>query len=211
MKRVFALSLVGLVDFTAPSYAGTEPTTAEGVCRPHVEAILSDGHGLVPGGLAPVRQAVHQELRRLGVEVTWVEKEYPEAVSSPLRVVFLPHTATGWGRSGETIGAVVLDGASTSSVYIFYPATKEVLGDPSDGGSILGRPSGHDWFKGLARVILHEMIHFLLPGRPHDAAGLFAPNLKATRLLGPNLELDPETHSALVSRLCPSGSRGLRR
>lgn len=204
MKPVLAISLVGLVDFTALSYAGTEPTIVEAVCKPHVEAILSDGHGLVPGGLAPVRQAVHHELRRLGVEVTWVEKEYPEAASSPLRVVFLPHTAKQWRRTGETMGAVVLDGASTSSVYIFYPATKKILGDPSDGGSILGRPSGPDWFKGQARIILHEMIHFLLPGRPHDAEGLFAPNLKATNLLGPKLELHPETLSALVSRLCSS-------
>lgn len=207
MKKVLVLSLVGLVDVTA-MYGGTESAVLETVCRPRIEAILSDGHGLVPGGLAPVRQSVRHELRRLGIEVTWVEKDHPEAGSSPLRVVFLPHDAKEWRRTGETMGAVVLDGTSTSSVYVFYPAAKEVLGDPGDGGSILGRPSGPDWFKGLARIILHEMIHFLLPGRPHDSSGLFAPNLKATRLLGPKLDVDAETHTALISRLCPGGSRG---
>jgi hypothetical protein len=98
-----------------------------------------------------------------------------------------------------------MEGASPSSVFVFYPAVKQVLGAPADTTSILGQPSGSIWTKGLARIILHEIVHFLLPGRPHDASGLFAQNLKAGELLGTKLELDSETRSALLGRLCTPG------
>ncbi len=209
MKRVFAFSsVVGLLSFTVPSVGIAQPGVDGTVCNPHVEAVFSDGHGLVWGGLAPVAHAVQRELRRLGVEMTWAKKPELAAASSALRIVLLPHRANEWGRTQETLGAVHLDKASPSSVFVFYPAVLDVLGDPGDPSSILEGSSRPDWLRGLARIIVHEMIHFLIPGRPHDGSGLFAQSLKASNLLGPKLELEAETRSALVSRLCSAVPRG---
>jgi hypothetical protein len=175
---------------------------AEPRCEPNVHSSLSDGHDLIPGGLAPVRAAIEQELLRLGVLLTWINNEDTKAPGPILRVVLLPHGAADWGRSDSTLGAVRLGGDSPSSIYVFYPAVKQVIGAPTDTTSILGGPSGRIWVRALARIVLHEMIHFLLPGRPHDTSGLFAQNLSGRDLLGSTLSLAPETKTALVDQLC---------
>lgn len=197
--RTAIWSSVALLCIIALPLSGFQRADEPG-CNPRVKAILSDGHRLVPGGLAPVRVVVGYELRRLGVSLTWM-KEQPES-PDVLRVVFLPHSATDWGQGSGTLGAVRLQGNSPSSIYVFYPAVKKVLGEPGDTTSILDPPTGSIWRIGLARIILHEILHFLLPGRPHDASGLFARNLEARELLGPKLELEANTRSALIARLC---------
>jgi hypothetical protein len=198
MRRGPAISTaLVLVTITAAPLVSSEPT-----CAPRVKAVVFDGHKLVPGGLGPVRRAVEHELRRLGVQPTWVKDGDLESAGFVLQVVLLPHSAKDWGRTEETLGAVRLDGASASAVFVFYPSIKQALGVPADGTSILGGTPGTLWMRGLARIIVHEMLHVLLPGRPHDAAGLFASNLKARELLAAELELGAETHSALVARLC---------
>ena len=198
MRRGPAISTVlVLVTITTAPLVSSEPA-----CDPHVKAVVFDGHKLVPGGLGPVRRAVEHELRRLGVQPTWMKDGDLESAGFVLRVVLLPHSARDWGRTEETLGAVRLDGSSASSVYVFYPSVNLALGVPADGTSILGGTPGTLWVRGLARIIVHEMLHVLLPGRAHDASGLFASNLKARELLAAELELDAETHSALLTRLC---------
>lgn len=198
MRRGPAISTVlVLVAITGAPFVSSEPA-----CAPRVNAVVFDGHKLVPGGLGPVRRAIEHELRRLGAQPTWMKDGDLESEDFVLQVVLLPHSAKDWGRTEETLGAVRLDGASASSVFVFYPSVKQTLGVPANGTSILGGTPGTLWVRGLARIILHEMLHVLLPGRPHDAAGLFASNFKATELLAAELELDAETHSALVGRLC---------
>lgn len=198
MRRGPAISTaLVLVTITAAPILSSEPA-----CDPCVKAVVFDGHKLVPGGLGPVRRAVEHELRRLGVQPAWMKDGDLESPGFVLRVVLLPHSAKDWGRTEETLGAVRMDGASASSVFVFYPSVNQALGVPADGTSILGGTPGTLWVRGLARIIVHEVVHVLLPGRPHDTAGLFASNLKARELLAAELELDAETHSALVARLC---------
>ncbi len=198
MRRGPAVStLLLLGTITAAPSLSSRPT-----CVPRVKAIVFDGHELVLGGLGPVRKAVEHELRRLGVRPSWITDGDLESADSVLQVVLLPHSAEAWGRTGGTLGAVRYDGASASSVFVFYPSVEKVLGVPADGASILGGPSGTLWMRGLARIIVHEILHVILPHRPHDAVGLFASNLKGPQLLAAELELDVDTHSALVERLC---------
>jgi hypothetical protein len=54
---------------------------------------------------------------------------------------------------------------------------------------------------GAARVITHEILHYFLPGRPHDEAGIFMEHQRGDSLLSPKLEVSPDTREALLTKL----------
>jgi hypothetical protein len=54
---------------------------------------------------------------------------------------------------------------------------------------------------GVARVITHEIVHYFLPGRPHDETGIFMEHQRGDTLLSPKLEISTETRDALLKKL----------
>lgn len=165
---------------------------------------LLDGHHIVPGGLGAVGRALQEELRRSGVEITWTAGDEP-VPEAPLqfKVTFVPHLASDWGLPRDALATVPTE-RNDLIVFVFFPAVEAILRvAPSQTQSILRRraPQAKPWPVGVARIIQHEMVHALLRGRAHDAAGLFSARLTPEMLLGPSLDLSPRTRGAVRERL----------
>lgn len=142
-----------------------------------------------------MRQALETELSRLGITAS--------TGGFPIHFVILPHDASDWDMASRTLGGVKWDrGGPASPVFIFYPAAERVLGSRADGSIIRPSPLGMLRARGLARIIAHEILHVLLPGRPHDAAGLFAQRQTRRGLLAREIDMAHETRAERAVRLC---------
>jgi hypothetical protein len=171
--------------------------------RNELHVILYDPEHQVPGGLGPIRRAVVEEFWSLGIEVDCPkgdETSISDGVTIP--VLIRTHLGSDWGLRSDVLGTV--RGHERRMVFLFFPAIEAALpGIPSGKGTILRhqRAFARPWSVGVARLIAHEILHFLLPGRPHDRTGLFREHLTEDMLLGSKLPLAPATTSALLSRL----------
>ncbi len=175
---------------------------------PQVDAVLADGHSILPWGMDPVGVALAAEFRRMDVELVWSTVVDPDPQRIVIYVNLLPHPPTDWGLSKSALGGVRRDEAGSSPVFIFYPAVEQVLGVPGDTSRITDPPiSPAKWTLGLARIIAHEILHVLLPEKSHDRSGIFAPDLKRSTLLSQELKLENETRAALAERLCVRSAR----
>jgi hypothetical protein len=174
---------------------------------PRVEAVLADGHRILPWGMEPVGVALAEQFRQIDIELVLSPAIGPPPQQSVIHVNLLPHPPTDWGLSAKALGAVRRGEASSSPVFIFYPSIERVLGTPSDTPRILDQAiPPAKWIHALARIIAHEILHVLLPERTHDRSGIFAANFKRNTLLSRELELEDQTRAALADRLCPKAA-----
>jgi hypothetical protein len=160
--------------------------------------------------MEPVGKALAAEFRRFDVDLIWSTKYDPIAERKVVFVNISPNSPRDWGLTQMALGAVRRDESGSSPVFIFYPAIEQMLGEQRNVGRMVGPFSPPaKWNRGLARIITHEILHILLPDRPHDSKGLFAPNFTRKTLLSQEMELDPETRAVLAERLCfpPAPSR----
>src|SRR5688500_18091905 len=108
------------------------------------------------------------------------------------------------GAGHRVLGAVRRGAPRMASVWIYFDEVASVLG--------LRAREPHTWTalerslfgRALGRVAAHEVIHSLLPDRPHDGAGLMAASLGHEELTGPILAADPSLPADL-RRLGPAG------
>jgi hypothetical protein len=63
------------------------------------------------------------------------------------------------------------------------------------------RPPGRRVANGVARVIFHEVLHYFLPGRPHDPEGVFMDHVGGNVLAHSTFDVTAETRDALVATL----------
>ncbi len=179
-------------------------------CKPprRVHAVLADGHRKIPWGVEPVGRALAAEFRRMDVELVWsTEDDAGEEIV--IFVNILPHPPADWGLSTKALGVVRRDERGSSPVFVFYPSIERVLGVPGRADRI----SDEDippakWVLGLARIIAHEILHVLLPGKPHDRIGIFASDLRPHALIARKLDLEEQTRAALAERLCDGQALG---
>lgn len=164
---------------------------------------LVDAVGL-PG---PVHQAVRDELGRIlrahdiGVEVVGVE-EYAAEVSAAgdpaadiVQVLILPRDGAAWGVSADAMGGAPpgREVGVCEAVYVFHPVVLRAL----RAGRRRPEPTRVHVGRAIGRVIVHELVHRLAPGRPHADHGLMADALRRPELTGPGVDLDPASAGAL--------------
>jgi hypothetical protein len=181
--------------------------------RPRLHVILSDGHNQLQGQSKQVANEMIAIFRTMGIDLTWSSD--PSAWSTTLPSVLVsvvPHSGRDWGIGEETLAAVMRDGPdSPGSVFLFYPDIALNF-RPGRKEAIRNAPRALvSWQVGIARVITHEILHFFLPGRPHDESGIFLEKLRRDTLLRPGLEVSPDTREALVKRLREGESPGRQR
>jgi len=58
-----------------------------------------------------------------------------------------------------------------------------------------------DFGVALGRVVVHELVHVLIPAQPHVREGLMAAKLSGAQLRGPTPPIAPATAQALRSAL----------
>lgn len=174
--------------------------------KPSFHLVLCDGDWQLQGQSKQVAKNVVEIFREIGISVTWsAEPSIPSAeASNMVTVSVLNHSSRDWhlGR-GAMATTLRAEPGSPASIFIFYPDVARVINlRPTRTSSILyRRQPGVSWQVGVARVITHEILHYFLPGRPHDETGIFMEHLRGDILLSPKLEVILETREALLAKL----------
>lgn len=155
----------------------------------------------------PVESCLPPPILGLGLALSGNEAA-PSSDGFFVRVQIVAKMPARWNLAESSLGAVhkTLDGPSP--VFVFYPSVVRVLGFPGKSEKLTGPPLPvSKWIRGLARIILHEILHVLLPESPHDETGIFAENLEPRDLTARTLNLQENTRAALLDRLCSARAR----
>jgi hypothetical protein len=134
------------------------------------------------------RMDVHGVVRRGGV--------HDAITGSEVVVVLLPRRPANSRLSEGAMGAISTGEESPRSVAVFAAETARTLGlaAASGGWSVTQR---RDFGVALGRVVFHELVHTLIPNRPHDRRGIMAASLNRFQLAGSAPPIAPETAEAV--------------
>ena len=167
--------------------------------------VLSDGNRQLLGRSNAVAEHVAGIFREMGVEMTWSfdASELGNLPPHTVHVIIRPHSSREWGLGAGALATVLREPDSRSSVFVFYPDLERALvRRPMRPQSLRGgRPPGRAWLDAVSRVIAHEILHYFLPGRPHDATPLFREHVGGGELASATFTVSLETRDALVARL----------
>jgi len=127
-------------------------------------------------------------------------------------VVMVRSEPSEWRLPSNAMGAVLSRDGPQTEVYVFFHAVARALGHGSD--ALKKRwPTARerrDLSRALARVIVHEVIHAVLPSRDHAPAGLTREVLDRDSLLDPGVEIEPVVAEAFRSALSTRSLRSSR-
>jgi hypothetical protein len=174
--------------------------------RASIAATWSDGHGLVPNA-GDVRSEIEAILGSAGIGVRWTEGGPEDDSSLHVAVVVSPSepSGAGWRLPPSAMG-VYLSTAEASAVFVFYHRVARVLGFPPGRDGMMAPSDRKRLAKALGRVVVHELVHRIVPQRPHADSGLMRGDLGRSFLLRRSLELDEPSKAAVLSVLLPSAN-----
>lgn len=179
--------------------------------EPGFHFVLCDGNHQLYGQAGRITEAVVEIFREMGIHATSsAPTESALAASQTVNVVVLPHSSRDWRMQEGVLATVRWGDQSQAAVFIFYPDVEKALDyAPARYESILrgGEPPAPSWQKGIACVIAHEILHYFLPGRPHDTAGIFMSHVDGSFLMSPSFRVADATREALVEKLRRGGDR----
>lgn len=104
--------------------------------------------------------------------------------------VILLRSMGGSGRGRRVMGATRSHDPGNSAVWIYFDEVVSALGLGDRSPDSWSGPERQQIGRALGRVAAHEIVHVLLPDRPHDPAGLMAPTF-GRRELAADLGTDP--------------------
>ena len=156
-----------------------------------------DPEGLYPRGSERVGRELHRAFEPLGVEVDFTEAGIP--------VVLVPTEPLEWGFPEDAMGAVA-GPRDRPRIYVFFPPVVRALGYRPE---VLRKRwptqrEERDLGRALAKVVAHEVIHAVLPSRPHGEQDVTRWKLDRESLVASRIELDPLLAKELRSVLSPS-------
>jgi hypothetical protein len=193
-----AATLLGLGLLTYPPSAAAEAGS--------FHLVLSDGTRQLKDERDRVAENVARSFRKMGIDVTWSFDPSDPGLpaSNVVNVIILPRSSEDWQLSPGVLAAVRRDADSKAIVVVFYREVERVLNvrSPFAAQPIQGwRAPGRQILNGVTTVVIHEIVHYFLPGRPHDPEGVFMARIEGNPLARSRLELSAETRRALVTRL----------
>ena len=170
---------------------------------PAILASWSDGHRLVRYP-EEVRAEVETILEGAGIRVRWSDA-FGEPGSErflPVSVVVTPSepSGAGWRISPSAMGVYLADEES-SAVFVFYHRVARVLGVTSERNGMMDPSEGKRLAKALGRVVVHELVHRVVPELPHADTGLMRDDLGRSLLTRRELALDDRSRSAVLDAL----------
>ncbi len=173
---------------------------------PSFHLVISDGNFQLEGQTGRIAESVARTFREMEIEVTWSSD--PSDPSLPaenvVKVIVLPRSSEDWGLGPGVLAATRRDSESEAVVVVLYKEVERVLNlrQPRATRSIQGwRPPGRRVVQGVSRVVIHEIFHYFLPGRPHDPEGVFMDRVGGNLLARASFEVSAETRDALVVAL----------
>ncbi|MFQ5789794.1 MAG: hypothetical protein ACE5JI_04885 [Acidobacteriota bacterium] len=154
-----------------------------------------DGYRMCPVMRLIVAREIESFMDQLGVEVRWrtaVSEGTPAFLERGLRVVLLPQSLSPaqWGMGEHVMGAVMGDAVPRRVVYVFTPKVIQAVGTHPLPHSCLSPRQRNQLGRALARVILHEIVHAIVPTHPHAPEGIMNQRLTRSDLLQREVSLD---------------------
>lgn len=201
MGKILAWATVsfGLLAQVAPAGASCEPAPANGGLAP-LDFVWYDPAEALPFPGQRLGRELAAEFSDLGLAICWTDgRRLETATSTEFKVIFLARDLSPATRSRNVVGAVQRRLARSRAMWIMLPAARRSLGLPEHGS--LTSVQERELARGLTHVVAHELVHTILPGRPHTSAGLMRRQLGRAALLLPRLGLDPASRQALMDRL----------
>jgi len=118
--------------------------------------------------------------------------------------VTVPVGCAASGSDGLSVAWHFTSDTQKAVNVVFYPELQRILNvrspfatQPIQGWSAPGRRIVNC----LTRVVVHEILHYFLPGRPHDSDGVFMDHVGGNLLAHASFEVSGETRDALVATL----------
>lgn len=188
-RRLAACSL-GLVTLLATATSiGANPRPA----APRLALHWIDGFDFC----GPVRDIAMKEaaaiLGRTGVEVTWREPKdaaYPSPHELSVKVILVETHPSQWHLQANALGAVMGTGVPRGSAYVFATNALAALGIENKTRSCLTPRRNFVLGRALARILVHEIVHAVVPEHPHSASGVMTASFDHDALIVSGLAVD---------------------
>jgi len=150
-----------------------------------------DPHRLFEHGRAGIENELIRTFEPLQVTVRFTKGVPPEE-ERRIQVVLVRSEPVEWGLPPNTMGAVLSQSGPQTQVYVFFSSVARVLGyRPEVLRKRWPTPrEERDLNRAFARVIAHEVMHAVLPSRPHAEGGLTGWTLDRSSLLASRIEID---------------------
>ena len=176
-----------------------------------------DPHRLFDSDWKRVGRELERTFQALDVDVSWTRcaiERHGRSVAEPqIQVLLVQSESAEWGLSPQAMGAVLSRNGPQTEVYVFFNSVARALGYSPE--VLRARwPSARekrDLARAISRVIVHEVVHALLPSRPHASEGLTRSRLDRSTLLDARVHINASAMVELHSALEPPGAaRDLR-
>ena len=166
--------------------------------------IWNDAYRLLPISYERIAEEVTEILEEIGIQECWRKASRNQAAETfavQVRVILMPSLSSKWSLPQHTMGVVIGEKVPRESVFISYSSVLCTMGyEPTSDRARSPRQRAH-LARALARVIVHELAHAIVPEREHDSDGLLSAHLKRSQLRKSNLRFVDETASAFVQKL----------
>jgi hypothetical protein len=168
---------------------------------PCLSLVWVDVAGTAPWAFPGAAGEVEAFLGRMGVRGLVRRGDVHGMRSAPdVIVVLLPRRPANSQVSERAMGATSTNPGSSRSLALFASEVARTLGLTflAGGWSITER---RDFGVALGRVVVHELLHAMVPDHPHARTGLMAACLNRSQLVGSAPPIAPETAEAFRSAL----------
>lgn len=184
--------------FSVPSLAWDDSSLANE--SPHLSLVWHDSYNLAPKVYGVMKREVESIFSEIGIDASVrrgeVGRYFRSETSCPeVNVVLHPKNSAAFGFDEDAMGA-----AFGNYAYIFPAKIKEALAQGGDQSSERLRAL-NQLGQALGRVVAHEVIHVISPGRPHAEEGLMCGSLTRLDLIRRHILLDSESAAAIHARL----------
>ena len=166
-----------------------------------------DPQGLYAHRWERVGREPYRAFEPLGIGV-----DFNEGGPGAIPVVLVPTEPAEWGLPAGAMGTVA-GPPDRPRIYVFFSAVVRAVGYRPEilRERWLTQREERDLGRALARVIAHEVIHAVLPSRPHGEGDITRWKLDRESLLASRIEIDPilaeELRAVLSPSATPSSSR----
>ena len=170
-------------------------------CSVETRLLWVDVIGLAPFAYAAMAGEMADILAGYGV-CAEVARASPASVRTTGEIaVILLRSMGGSGVGRRVLGATRSRDPRNASVWVYFDGVASTLGlagRPTESWSLIER---REFGRALGRVAAHEVVHALLPQRPHDRAGLMSPSFGRRELTVSALD----THPGLLADMRRTG------
>lgn len=196
-------SSVRIASVLVAACAMTVATQADEQDAPSLSVVWVDVTATAPWAFPWVAREVAAFLGRMGVRGLVRRGDVHGMLTKPeVMVVLLPRPPANSRVPERAMGSTYTSGGSAPSTAVFASEVARTLGltSPPEMWSMTQR---RDFGVALGRVVVHELVHTVIPDQPHErrGRGLMAACLSRNELVGPAPGIAPETAEAFRSAL----------